>query len=81
MLRRIRGLSEGSLRTLDRALVCGLIAVEVIDLSTNSELEGPAVAEHRGDDGDRRLVPVAPHAAIRHRSRARSWGWWSWRSG
>ena len=41
MLRRIRGLSEGSLRTLDRALVGGLIAVEVIDLSTNSNLEGP----------------------------------------
>jgi len=41
MLRRIRGLSEGSLRALDRALVCGLIAVEVIDLSTNSELRGP----------------------------------------
>jgi len=41
MLRRIRGLSESSLRALDRALVCGLIVVEVIDLSTNSELRGP----------------------------------------
>ena len=41
MLRRIRGLSESSLRTLDRALVCGLIAIETIDLSTNANLVGP----------------------------------------
>ena len=41
MLRRIRGLSETSMRALDRAIVGLLVVVEVIDLSTNSELVGP----------------------------------------
>jgi signal transduction histidine kinase len=41
MVRRLRGLSEQSWRTLDGVLVAGLIVVAVIDLSTNSKLEGP----------------------------------------
>jgi signal transduction histidine kinase len=41
MLRRIRGLSESSMRALDRAIVTLLIVVEVIDLATNAKLVGP----------------------------------------
>jgi signal transduction histidine kinase len=41
MLSRIRGLSESSMRALDRAIVALLIVVAVIDLATNSKLEGP----------------------------------------
>jgi signal transduction histidine kinase len=41
MLRRIRGLSESSMRALDRAVVALLVVVEVIDLATNSNLRGP----------------------------------------
>jgi signal transduction histidine kinase len=41
MLRRIRGLSESSMRALDRAFVVSLVVIEVIDLATNSKREGP----------------------------------------
>jgi signal transduction histidine kinase len=41
MLRRLRGLSEQSWTTLDRVLVAGLVAAAVVDLATNSKLEGP----------------------------------------
>ena len=40
-MRRLRSLSERDWRTLDRALVAALIVITIIDLSTNSKLEGP----------------------------------------
>ncbi len=41
MLSRLRGLSESSMRALDRAIVALLIAIAVVDLATNSKLVGP----------------------------------------
>jgi signal transduction histidine kinase len=41
MLRRIHGLSEQSWQTLDRVVVAGLVAIAVVDLSTNSKVQGP----------------------------------------
>jgi signal transduction histidine kinase len=40
MLRRLRGVSEQSWQTLDRVLVAGLVAIAVVDLSTNTNVEG-----------------------------------------
>ena len=56
-------------------LVAGLIAVEVIDLATNSELEGPLWLNIVVMTAIARLVPVAPHAADGHGAVPRSWGW------
>jgi signal transduction histidine kinase len=41
MRRRLRALSERNARALDRALVVFLAGVVIIDLSTNSKVEGP----------------------------------------
>ena len=41
MRRRLRALSERNRRAIDRAFAAFLAAVAVIDLSTNSKLEGP----------------------------------------
>jgi signal transduction histidine kinase len=41
MRRRLRSLSERDWRTLDRVLVAGLIVIAAVDLSTNSNIEGP----------------------------------------
>ena len=41
MRRRLRGLSERDWRTLDQVLVAGLVVIATIDLSTNSNIEGP----------------------------------------
>ena len=41
MMRRLRGLSERNWRVLDRVFVAFLIAVAVIDLTANSNREGP----------------------------------------
>jgi signal transduction histidine kinase len=41
MRRRLRALSERNRRTIDRLFVAFLVAVAVIDMSTNSKLDGP----------------------------------------
>jgi signal transduction histidine kinase len=41
MRRRLRGLSERNWRVIDRGFVAFLAAITVIDLSTNSDIEGP----------------------------------------
>jgi signal transduction histidine kinase len=41
MRRRLRGLSERNWRVIDRLFVAFLAAITVIDLSTNSDIEGP----------------------------------------
>jgi signal transduction histidine kinase len=41
MWQRVRGLTERDWRTLDRVLVAGLIVIATVDLSTNSDVDGP----------------------------------------